>query len=487
MSEKIESYGMIGNLRTIALVSKKGSIDWLCMPRFDSPACFASLLGTSEHGQWSISPVGRHRSTRRYRRDTLILETEFESQEGKCVVIDFMATELKEEPVLIRIVKGISGKMRLKCELTLRFDYGSITPVFLEFPGRVFGVVAGADAVRVKFPIPVSFQESKEVEKASLFGDFEVNAGDELPFVMVWHPSYESPPVPENVDAQRELERTEAFWTGWISHCTYKGKYADTVRRSLITLKALTYEPTGGIVAAPTTSLPETLGGIRNWDYRYCWLRDATLTLQALIKSGFVEETLAWKDYLFRAVGGTKRHVNIMYAIDGARRLIEADLDLPGYEGSRPVRIGNGAYDQKQLDAVGESLDILYSSMTAGNPVSESAWKKMRSSLAYLSDAWKLPDKGIWEMRGEPKHFVHSKMMTWLAFDRGAKIARQRKDELYAKHWEKIAATIHKEGYAKKALTPKRTASFSITAGKTSTRASSRWPSGDSCRWKTPG
>src|SRR4051794_17019106 len=408
--EPIESYGLLGDMQTIALVSRTGSIDWLCVPRFDSEACFAALLGDEDNGHWRIAPNGGGECTRRaYRPDTLILETEWETADGVVRLIDFMPPR-GTAPDVVRIVEGVSGSVEMTTELRVRFDYGSIVP-WVRQREDAFHAVAGPDSVLLRSPVGLAPEEYSHV------GRFTVQAGERVPFVLTWQASHL--PKPKSVDAERALQSTEEFWTEWVSHCTYDGEWKDAVCRSLITLKALTYEPSGGIVAAATTSLPEAIGADRNWDYRFCWLRDASMTLQAMIYTGFIDEAKSWRHWLLRAVAGNAEELRIMYGLRGERRIPEAELDwLSGYEGSRPVRIGNAASTQFQLDVYGEILDTLHLDRCSGLGPSKEAWAVQRVILGVLETRWKEPDQSLWEVRGEPKHFVHSKVMAWAGFDR---------------------------------------------------------------------
>jgi GH15 family glucan-1,4-alpha-glucosidase len=409
----IEDYGLIGDLQTAALVSRDGSVDWLCLPRFDSGALFAALLGSRENGHWTIQPAGEFRSTRRkYRGDTLVLETELETDDGAVRLVDFMPPR-ETKPDLVRIVEGVRGRVEMRMELVIRFDYGSIVPWVRNLDGTLCAV-AGPDAVLLRTPVEHEGRDLRTV------ASFTVAEGDRVPFVLRWFPSSETPPEP--VHADEALATTLAFWESWAARCTYEGRWHDAVHRSLLTLKALTYAPTGGIVAAPTTSLPEWIGGVRNWDYRYCWLRDATLTLLALIRAGYVEEAGAWRDWLLRAIAGSPDDLQIMYGVAGERRLTEFELPwLGGYERSQPVRVGNGASDQRQLDVYGEVVDALYQSRRQGLEASDPAWRLTRRIFDWLESGWREPDEGIWEVRGPRRHFTHSKVMAWVAFDRGIK------------------------------------------------------------------
>ncbi len=438
MPSRIEDYALIGDCLTSALVGEDGSVDWLCLPRFDSPACFAALLGGPDNGRWRISPKGAITSTRRrYRGDTLVLETEFETAEGAVRLIDFMPPR-GEAPDLVRIVEGVRGRVAMDLELILRFDYGSIVP-WVEREGTSLTATAGPDMVRI-------------VAGADLRGEnfttraaFEVAEGERVRFVMTWYRSYGA--EPPAIDPDRALRDTEAFWSEWASRCNYQGRYRDAVVRSLITLKALTYRPTGGIVAAPTTSLPEQLGGVRNWDYRYCWVRDATFTLSSLANAGYLDEARAWRGWLRRAVGGTPGTLQIMYGLDGRRRLPEIELPwLSGYEGAAPVRMGNAAAEQFQLDVFGELSATMYECLRAGLERSEQGWNMGLALHEALESLWREPDDGIWEVRGPRRHFTHSKVMAWVAFDRGIRAIEEFEDlEGPVDRWRQVRAEIHDE------------------------------------------
>jgi GH15 family glucan-1,4-alpha-glucosidase len=414
MPLKIEDYALIGDCRTAALVGRNGSIDWLCWPRFDSAACFAALLGTPDHGRWLIAPKDpAERVTRRYRPGTLILETEFQTETGSAVVIDFMRPTVGAAD-LVRIVVGRLGSVTFSTELVMRFNYGAAAPWVSRFDDGSIDAIAGPERLVLRAPVELRGEDLKTV------GEFTVKAGQTIPFVLSYGSSFEAPPAA--IDTYRVLERTEAFWRKWSDRCPEVGPWTEAVKRSLITLKALTYAPTGGIVAAATTSLPEYLGGIRNWDYRYCWLRDATFTLLAFIHLGYYDEASAWRDWLLRAVAGSAGQMQIMYGVGGERWLPELCVPwLPGYEHSSPVRIGNGAYEQMQLDVYGEIADAMFQAHEAGMPPSERAEALRPVILKYLAKAWRAPDEGVWEVRGGPQLFIHSKVMAWVAFDRAAK------------------------------------------------------------------
>ncbi|MCS6296852.1 MAG: glycoside hydrolase family 15 protein [Nitrospira sp.] len=440
---KIEDYALIGDTHTAALISRQGSLDWLCLPRFDSPACFAALLGTPEHGRWLITP--RENSTtirRRYRGDTLVLETCFDTPTGTAMVVDFMPPRDRDINV-VRLIVGVKGTVRMKMELTLRFDYGSIIP-WVSHHRRFLKAVAGPDAVYLETELEL------RGEGFSTVADFTVSEGQEIPCTLTWRASHDLPPRP--LITERALSETELWWMKWSQRCTYQGPWRDAVIRSLITLKALTYAPTGGIVAAPTTSLPELLGGVRNWDYRYCWIRDATFTLYSLLAAGYHSEAKAWREWLLRAVAGKPSDLQIMYGIGGERRLTELELNwLPGYEGSTPVRIGNAASQQFQLDVYGEMMDTLHQARELGLAASEDSWRVQHAIMEFLESAWDRPDEGIWEVRGPRRHFTHSKVMAWVAVDRAVKAIERCHVEGPLERWQALRATIHeqvcREGY----------------------------------------
>ena len=439
----IEDYGLIGDLETAALVSREGAIDWLCVPRFDSGAVFAALLGEREHGHWTIQPQGEfYAAGRRYRDDTLVLETDLETDDGAVRLIDFMPPRVVR-PDVVRIVEGLRGRVEMRMELVIRFDYGSIVPWARTIDGTLIAI-AGPDAVLLGTPVE---HEGRDLRTHATF---TVAEGDRVPFVLRWFPSNE--PAPMQIDAEDELAATVSFWEEWAARCEYHGQWDDAVRRSLITLKALTYAPTGGIVAAPTTSLPEWIGGVRNWDYRYCWLRDATLTLLAFLRAGYVEEAGAWRDWLLRAIAGDPDDLQIMYGVAGERRLTELELTwLPGYEGSQPVRIGNGASDQLQLDVYGEVIDALYQARRKGLGASDDAWKLAQKTFDWLESGWRQEDEGIWEVRGPRRHFTHSKVMAWVAFDRAVKTVERLGRDGNLDRWKKLRKEIKdevlREGY----------------------------------------
>jgi GH15 family glucan-1,4-alpha-glucosidase len=436
VAARIEDYAIIGDCETAALVSRDGSIDWLCWPRFDSGACFAALLGGPDHGRWLIAPVDSGaRASRRYRGDTMILETTFETADGEVTLVDFMPLRDGKSNV-VRTVVGKRGRVAMKTQLILRFDYGAIVPWVNRADDERLLAVAGPDLIAIRADVPL------RGEGLTTVGEFEVAEGDRLSFVMTWGPSHL--PAPEGIDPAEALQETEDFWTEWAQRCTYRGRWGESVMRSLLTLKALTYAPTGGIVAAPTTSLPEQLGGIRNWDYRYCWLRDATLTLLALMNAGYFREASAWRNWLLRAAAGSPDQVQIMYGLAGERLLHEWDIPwLPGYENSKPVRCGNAAHEQLQLDVYGEVMDALHQARLGSIPEISEAWSLERALVKQLEQIWRTPDQGIWEMRGDPQHFTHSKVMAWVAFDRVVKSAEQFGLSGPVDRWRAIRDEIH--------------------------------------------
>jgi GH15 family glucan-1,4-alpha-glucosidase len=414
---RIEDYGFIGNMLSCALVARDGSIDWLCLPRFDSGACFAALLGTEENGRWRIAPSDDAASvSRRYRPGTPILETRFDTADGAATVIDFMPLADDEDHVdLLRIVRGERGRVEMTLDLVLRFDYGRTAP-WVQRTDYGMRAVAGPDAVELRTPVDVRGRDMHTC------ATFTVGEGAEIPFALTWHPSHRPPT--RRWDPAERLAETEAWWRAWSDTCVFglerDHPWRDAVVRSMITLKALSYHPTGAIVAAPTTSLPEEIGGGRNWDYRYCWIRDATLTLLALLRSGYRAEAEAWRQWMLRAAAGHPRQLQIMYGLAGERRLTETELDwLPGYENSRPVRVGNAAYDQVQIDVYGELMDALHVGRRSMLEPSHESWRFQQVLLAELEDKWREPDEGIWEVRGGRRHFTHSRLMAWVAFDRG--------------------------------------------------------------------
>ena len=436
---RIEDYALIGDCQTAALVGRDGSIDWLCWPRFDSAACFAALLGGPQHGRWRIAPEKILGVKRQYRADTLILETGFETEEGAVTLVDFMPVRGLHSD-LVRMVIGRRGRVAMEMELILRFDYGASVPWVTRLEGgHGLRAISGPDKTVLCSPVALHNRDMKTAAR------FAVEAGQTLAFCLTHSPSHlESPPP---IDAAEALAETERFWREWSGRCTkVAGPWEREVRRSLITLKALTYAPTGGIVAAPTTSLPEKIGGVRNWDYRYCWLRDATLTLLAFMDAGFHEEALAWREWLVRAVAGSPEQMRIMYGVAGERRIPEWELDwLPGYEGSAPVRLGNAAAAQLQLDVYGELIDALYQGCKAGLSRHDVAWDLQRALLGHLEKVWVQPDEGIWEVRGPPRHFTYSKVMAWVAFDRAVKMVEGMGVPGPLERWRELRSRIHRD------------------------------------------
>jgi GH15 family glucan-1,4-alpha-glucosidase len=446
MSTPIEDYALIGDCRSAALVSRDGSIDWLCWPRFDSEACFAALLGGRDHGRWLVAPRDKASITRRYRPNTLILETSFETADGAVVLVDFMPFQ-GERSEIVRLVHGTRGRVRMHTELILRFGYGAIVPWVTRLESGALRAIAGPDMVLLRTPVHLKGKNMTTV------GEFTVMRGETIPLVLSYARSHR--PVPPARDPTASLEATEKFWTDWTAKCRPASEWSEAVRRSVITLKALTYAPTGGIVAAPTTSLPECVGGERNWDYRFCWLRDATLTLLAAMHAGYYEEAEAWREWLLRAVAGSPEQLQIMYGIGGERRLTEWIADwLPGYEKSSPVRIGNAAHTQLQLDMFGEIMDVHHQARRGGLTTNESGWDAQVKFLEYLARIWREPDQGIWEMRGPAQHFTYSKVMAWVAFDRTIKSAENFGLEGPLDDWRKlrdeICDDVCRQGYNKK-------------------------------------
>ena len=448
MPLRLEDYALIGDTHSAALVGADGSIDWLCLPRFDSCACFAALLGSPENGRWLLAPEGEVRQRRqRYRGDSLVLETEFRTDSGVARVVDCMPVRTRW-PDVVRVVEGVEGQVRMRMELVVRFDYGSIVPWVRSVAKDVLLTVAGPDALELRTPVPTRGEGLKTV------ATFDVGKGDQVPFLLTWHPGHERPPHPRN--PVRELAHTERHWQRWADDCTYQGPWRRVVVRSLVTLKALTYAPTGGIVAAPTTSLPELLGGVRNWDYRFCWVRDATLSLYALLQGGYHEEARAWRNWLLRSVAGSPADLSTVYGVAGERRLPELVLPwLPGYEGAKPVRIGNAATAQVQLDVYGELIDALYTAARVGLPNDENAWRLQVALLEWLETGWSQPDEGIWEVRGPRRHFTHSKVMAWAAFDRAVKSVEQLHVEGPVERWAALRDQIH-DDVCRKAWDPKQ-------------------------------
>jgi GH15 family glucan-1,4-alpha-glucosidase len=443
VSQPIEHYGFIGDMVSGALVGLDGSIDWLCMPRFDSDACFAALLGTRDHGRWLIAPSGEiRRTSRSYRPGTAILETRFETEEGAVTLIDFMPLVRDDEQAdVVRLVRGERGRVTMRVELIVRFGYGRIVP-WVRRQDFGLSVVAGPDAIELRTPVALFGRDFRT------HGTFTVEAGETVPFVFTYHPSHRaSTPI---ADCERCLEETETFWRDWSVRCQLadgeEGRWRDAVERSLITLKCLSYLPTGGIIAAPTTSLPEQIGGVRNWDYRFCWIRDATLILYALLTSGYPEEARAWRAWLLRAAAGLPEELQIMYGIAGERRLPERELPwLPGYENSRPVRVGNAAHEQLQLDVYGELMDALHVGRKADLDVDEEAWRVQKVLMAHLARNWQEPDEGIWEIRGTRRQFTHSKIMAWVAMDRAVRAIETYGLSGPLEEWRRVRDEIHED------------------------------------------
>lgn len=437
MALLIEDYALIGDCHTAALIGRNGSIDWLCLPRFDSGACFAALLGSPEHGHWVISPVvPTYKTSRRYREGTLVLETDIETDTGGVNVIDCMPLR-SQRPNLVRLVVGRHGFVEMQTTIVIRFDYGSIVPWVRRVQDGVIAT-AGPEMAHLRTPIELHGENFKTV------GKFTIQEGQRVPFVLSWQPSYESPA--ETIEPEAAIHSTEQWWKEWSGHCKYQGEWKEAVLRSLITLKALTYAPTGGIVAAVTTSLPELLRGTRNWDYRYCWVRDATFTLYALVMGGYKDEARAWRKWLLRAVAGTPSQLNIMYGLAGERRLTELELNwLPGYENSTPVRTGNAAWQECQLDVFGEVVDSLHLARRSGLEPNENAWRVQCALLEYLESEWHNKDEGIWEVRGPKQHFTHSKVMAWVAVDRMVKSVEQFGMVGSVERWRTLRDLIHKE------------------------------------------
>jgi GH15 family glucan-1,4-alpha-glucosidase len=431
----IEQYAIIGDCHTAALVGSDGSIDWLCFPRFDSPACFAALLGGPEHGRWLLTPMSKITSVkRRYLNDSLVLETDFHTRRGSVRVIDFMPVS-DERWDVVRIVQGLTGTVKLRMELIVRFDYGSIVP-WVRRAGKLLLITAGPDTLEFSSSVPCQGENMKTI------AEFSLSKGSRESFVLNYRPSHFATQPPAN--AQKALKRTAALWHKWSARCRYKGRWQASVSRSLITLKALTYHPTGGMVAAPTTSLPEQIGGVRNWDYRYCWLRDSTFMLNVLLLSGYDHEAAAWREWLLRAIAGSPDDLQILYSVTGTRRLDEIELPwLPGYERSKPVRAGNAASRQFQLDVYGEVMDSLHLARAADMEPHPDAWNLQIALLKFLESHWDQADEGLWEVRGARRHFTHSKVMAWVAFDRAIKDAVARGLEGPITRWRELRAIIH--------------------------------------------
>jgi GH15 family glucan-1,4-alpha-glucosidase len=434
MPARIEDYALIGDCETAALVARDGSIDWLCWPRFDSEACFAALLGSREHGRWLIAPRGNAHITRRYRPNTLVLETHFETADGAATLVDFMPLRNRHSTI-VRFVIGTRGRLAMHTELIMRFGYGAVVPWVTRLENGALRAIAGPDMVVLHTPVHLRGKDMTTV------GEFTISRGETIPFVLTCSPSHL--PLPESVDAAAALAETEIYWRQWTAKCRPAGRWSEAVRRSVITLKALTYAPTGGMVAAPTTSLPEQIGGERNWDYRYCWLRDATLTLLGTMHAGYFEEAQAWREWLLRAVAGSADQLQIMYGLGGERRLAEWTVPwLPGYENSAPVRIGNAAHTQLQLDVFGEIMDVHHQARRGGLSTNESGWAGQLEFLNHLKKIWQKPDQGIWEMRGPPQHFTYSKVMAWVAYDRAIRSAETFGLEGPLDEWRKLREQI---------------------------------------------
>jgi len=434
----IEDYGLIGDLQAAALVGRDGAIDWLCVPRFDSASCFTALLGDARHGRWLLAPDGEARaSSRRYRTGTLVLETEFESAHGAVRVIDFMPPRGRGAPRVMRIVEGLRGRVPMRMELSLRPDYGSIRP-WVEHAADGVIATAGPDAFRLSTPLTL------EIDDGTATAQFEAVEGTRARLTLTWHLSYEeSPPVE---DADSALSRTEEWWREWSGRCPYDGAYREEVLTSLIALKAMTSETTGAVIAAPTTSLPEDIGGMRNWDYRYCWLRDSVLALEALLAVGYTEEALAFRDFLLRVGTGDPTTIQIMYGIGGERRLTEFELEqLPGYEGSTPVRIGNAASEQFQLDVYGEVVAVMFLGAEMLGRIDKRLWPRWRTVIEHVETIWPQPDDGIWEARGPQRHYTYSKVMAWVVFDRAVRLAERFELDAPFERWRRIRDEIHAE------------------------------------------
>jgi GH15 family glucan-1,4-alpha-glucosidase len=436
MAARIEDYALIGDCQTAALVARDGSIDWLCVPRFDSPACFAALLGTSEHGRWQIAPAATETRAirRRYRPGTLVLETDYETETGAVTVVDCMPVGA-ETPTVVRIVEGTRGRVPMRLDLAFRLDYGSLVP-WVRRTSDGIRAIGGASALRLRAPIAL------RGERFHTVSEFTVTAGQRVPFTLSWSPSYG--PEASAVEPESAIETTERWWREWSQRCRYEGEWSEAVVRSLITLKALTYAPTGGLVAAATTSLPEKLGGVRNWDYRYCWLRDATFALYALMTGGYVDEARAWRAWLLRAIAGDPSQAQVLYGVAGERLVPEWDVSwLPGYEGSVPARIGNAATTQFQLDIHGEVVDALHYARRIGLEADEDAWRVEGNLVEFVESAWQEPDEGIWEVRGPRRLFTHSKVMAWVALDRAVKAVERFGLEGPVERWRAVRGAIH--------------------------------------------
>jgi GH15 family glucan-1,4-alpha-glucosidase len=434
----LEDYGLIGDLEAAALVGRTGAVDWLCLPRFDSASCFSALLGDERHGRWLVAPAGEVQATsRRYRPGTLVLETDFETSDGAVRVIDFMPRRAQGPPRVMRIVEGLKGRVPMRMEVAVRPDYGSIRP-WIELASDGAIATAGPDAFRLSTPLPL------EVEDGTVSAEFDALEGARERLTLTWHLSYEETPPVE--DADSALARTEAWWREWSGRCTYDGPYRDEVLTSLLALKAMASETTGALIAAPTTSLPEDLGGERNWDYRYCWLRDSVLALEALLAAGYTDEALAFRDFMLRVGTGDPTTIQIMYGIGGERRLTEFELpDLPGYEGSQPVRVGNAASEQFQLDVYGEVAGVMFIGAEVIGEVERSMWPRWRNIVEHVETIWRNPDDGIWEARGPQRHYTYSKVMAWVVFDRAVRLAERFELEAPVERWKQVRDEIHAE------------------------------------------
>jgi GH15 family glucan-1,4-alpha-glucosidase len=434
----LEDYGLIGDLQTAALVGRNGAVEWLCLPRFDSASCFSALVGDDRHGRWLVAPAGEVRAVaRRYRPGTLVLETDFETDEGAVRVVDFMPLRKAGPPRLMRIVEGLRGRVPVRMQLSVRPDYGTIVP-WIEPVADGAIVIAGPDSFRLTTSVPL------QIEHGDAAAQFVVIEGARERLVLTWHLSYEETPPVE--DAGSALARTEAWWREWSGRCSYEGAYGDAVMKSLIALKAMTSEITGAVVAAPTTSLPEELGGVRNWDYRYCWLRDSVLALEALLDAGYTEEALAFRDFLLRVGTGDPSKIQIMYGVGGERRLTEFELDeLPGYEGSKPVRVGNAASEQFQLDVYGEVAAVMFIGAERLGRIDRRLWPRWRAIIEHVETIWRQPDDGIWEARGPQRHYTYSKVMAWVVFDRGVRLAERFELDAPLDRWKQIRDEIHAE------------------------------------------
>jgi GH15 family glucan-1,4-alpha-glucosidase len=434
----LENYGLIGDMQSAALVGRNGSVDWLCLPRFDSASCFSALLGDEQHGRWLLAPAADVTATsRRYRPGTLILETDFETADGAVRVIDFMPRRGQGPPRLMRIVQGLRGRVPMRMELVVRPDYGTIAP-WVERASDGAVATAGPDAFRLSTPLAL------QVEDGTVTAAFDALEGARERFTLTWHLSYEETPPVE--DADSALARTDAWWRQWSGRCSYEGEYRDEVLTSLLVLKAMTTETTGAVIAAPTTSLPEEIGGVRNWDYRYCWLRDSVLTLEALMAAGYLDEAMAFRDYLLRVGTGDPSKIQIMYGIGGERRLTEFELpELPGYEGSQPVRVGNAASEQFQLDVYGEVANVMYLGVELLGDIEERLWPRWQAVVNHVEKIWREPDDGIWESRGERKHYTYSKVMAWVVFDRALRAAERFGLDGPIERWKEVRDEIHRE------------------------------------------